>query len=105
MHWQRTVGEVLDRTERFPKKVRFTFSSRIDAIALDVLEHVVIACYGSGEGRAQALEATDLALTRLRVLLRLSHDRRYLDPKGYEHLARLVDEAGRMVGGWRRSER
>jgi hypothetical protein len=40
----------------------------------------------------------------LRILLRLCNDMRYLDHKGYEHAARRIDEAGRMLGGWRRGE-
>ena len=34
--WERTTGEILDRTMRFPKSVRFTFSVRIDNLALEV---------------------------------------------------------------------
>ena len=33
VHWERTVGELLDRTAHFPKAVRFTFAQRIDGLA------------------------------------------------------------------------
>jgi len=45
----------------------------------------------------------NLRLEQLRVLLRLCHDRRLLTPEGYEYGARMLLEAGRMVGGWIRS--
>ncbi len=48
VHWEKTAGEILDRTQKFPKSVRFTFSSRIDNLVLDILESVVEACYSMG---------------------------------------------------------
>jgi hypothetical protein len=99
--WQQVVGDLLDRTARFPKAVRFTFAARIDNLALDVLEELVEARYASGQAKQGALRRADGRLARLRVLLRLAHDRRYLAHRGYEHVARGLDEAGRMLGGWR----
>lgn len=102
--WEQTTGEILDRTLRFPKAVRFTFSTRIDNLALDVLDRIVEARYASGRRKKTALEEVDLMLSRLRVLLRLAHERRYLSGRGFEHLIRRIDEAGRMVGGWRKQQ-
>ncbi len=100
--WEPLLGDLLDATQRFPKAVRFTFAGRIDNAALDVLERLVDARYSTGAERAAHLAEVDRRLARLRVLLRLSHDRRYLSGGGYEHLSRRLDEVGRMVGGWRR---
>ncbi|MEB3203340.1 MAG: diversity-generating retroelement protein Avd [Candidatus Sericytochromatia bacterium] len=100
--WQQIVGDLLDRTARFPKVVRFTFAARIDNLALDILEELVEARFASGAGKQGALRRADGRLARLRVLLRLAHDRRYLDHRGYEHVSRGIDEAGRMLGGWRK---
>ena len=104
VQWEQTAGEVLDRTLKFPKSVRFTFSSRIDNLTLDILEAIVEACYSSGDRKRSSLRLADLSLAKLRVLLRLSHDRRYLDRRGYEHVMRQIDEAGRMLGGWRKQQ-
>ena len=104
VHWEKTAGEVLDRTLKFPKSVRFTFAGRIDTLTLDILEAVVEACYSPGARKQAALRNADLSLAKLRVLLRLSKDRRYLDRRGYEHVMRRIDEAGRMLGGWRKQQ-
>ena len=104
VHWEQTTGEVLDRTLKFPKAVRFTFAGRIDTLTLDILEAIVEACYSSGFRKQESLRTADLSLAKLRVLLRLSHDRRYLDRRGYEHVMRRIDEAGRMLGGWRKQQ-
>lgn len=100
--WYDTAKWVLNRTEKFPKKVRFTFSSRIDDLALDILVGVVEARY-SGD-KLDILKRVNLDLEKLRVLLRMCHDLGYLDHKGYEHAARRVDEAGKMAGGWRKQQ-
>ena len=100
VHWERTIGDLLDRTQRFPKAVRFTFATRIDGAALDVLERLAEARYARGRRKLGLLREVDAALVRLRVLLRLSFERRYLDRRGFEHVMRGLDEAGRMVGGW-----
>jgi hypothetical protein len=102
VHWEKTLGDLLDRTMKFPKAVRFTFSGRIDGLALDVLEHLAEARYAAPPRKRDLLREIDGALARIRVLLRLATERRYLDRGGFEHVVRNLDEAGRMVGGWRR---
>lgn len=101
VHWEKTLKDILARTEKFPKRVRFTLSSRIDNFTLDILEKIVEARYA--KDKAAALSQASLALEKLRVLLRVSHDERHLDDRGYEHVCRNIDEAGRMIGGWIRS--
>lgn len=103
VRWEQVLDDLLDRTQRFPKSVRFTFSTRIDNHGLDILEELVEARFASGVALADALSTVDRRLTRLRLLLRLAHKRRLLDTGGFEHVMRGVDEVGRMVGGWRRS--
>ena len=104
-HWERTVGEILDRTMKFPRSVRFTFTSRIDNAALDILERIVDARYARASETEPHLRDADARLTRLRVLLRLSTDRGYLSRRAYGHLMHRIDEAGRMLGGWRAATR
>jgi hypothetical protein len=104
VHWEHTTGEVLDRTLKFPKAVRFTFSSRIDNLTLDILEGIVAARYAKAGQKDAVLREVDSKMTRLRVLLRLSHQRSFLSHSGYERLMELIDEAGRMLGGWRRQQ-
>lgn len=98
--WESVLGEILDRTVRFPKAVRFTFGQRIDHLALDVLQALVRARYARPKG--EPLREASLSLEQLRVLCRVAHDRAYLDHGAFEHLARRLDEAGRMLGGWLR---
>ncbi|MBI4800965.1 MAG: diversity-generating retroelement protein Avd [Elusimicrobia bacterium] len=101
VHWEKTLKDILLRTGKFPKRVRFTLSSRIDNLALDVLEGIIEARYA--KDKSAVLARANLHLEKLRVLLRISHEERHLDHKGFEFMACNIDEAGRMIGGWLRS--
>ncbi len=98
VHWVDFLDWLLPITGGFPRSARFTFSARIENLALDVLEDVIEARYTSK--KTQILRRANLRLEKLRVLLRLCHRRRYVATTGYEQAARGIDEAGRMVGGW-----
>ncbi len=103
VHWTQVLKDILSRTEKFPKRVRFTLSSRIDNLTLDVLEKIVEARYA--KDKDASLQQASLYLEKLRVLLRISHEEKHLDHRGFEHVARNIDEAGRMLGGWIRSRK
>lgn len=93
---------LFEKTEKFPKKVRFLFSDRINNLALDIIEGIVEAQYS--RCKLDMLRHIDLNMEKLRVLLRMSYDLRYLDHNGYEFASRKLSEAGRMVGGWRKQQ-
>lgn len=99
--FEEVTNDLLDRTAKFPKHIRFTLSARIEERALDVLEALVEARYTRGKAKAQALAGADAHLARLRVLLRLAHTRQHLDHRAYAHVSLALDECGRMLGGWR----
>lgn len=96
--WQGVVKEIMARTEKFPKRVRFTFSIRIENLALDIYEILVEARFS--KDKAGLLKSANLNLEKLRLLLRLAHEQEHLDHRGYEHVSRMLDECGRMLGGW-----
>jgi len=48
----------------------------------------------------ETLAGINDGLNRLRVLVRLSHELRVFSDGQYEEAARRMDEAGRLLGGW-----
>ena len=70
---------------------------------MDILEGVIEARYS--KNKKEMLRRIDLSLEKLRLLLRMCHDMQYLDHKGYEYAARNINEAGKMVGGWRKHQK
>jgi len=100
--WLDFLEWLLPVTERFPKRVRFTFSNRINQLALDVVEDLIEARY-TREKQAH-LRRANLRLEKIRVLLRLSHRLRFLDYKRYEYAMKHINEVGKMLGGWLRQQ-
>ena len=95
---QRFLTWLIPTLEKFPRAQRFLLGDRIETTALDVLERLIEATYS--RERRSALLAANLGLEKLRHLMRLAHDLRYLDHRRFEHAARGLDETGRLVGGW-----
>lgn len=102
VQWEAFTGWLLDRTAKFPRNVRQTLTRRIEDCALDVFDALVAARWRP-DVRAAALRGANADLERLRLLLRLAHSRRCLDPAAFEHACREVDATGRQVGGWLRA--
>jgi len=103
--WEKIAGDLLERTARFPKAWRFSFAVRIDNLALDVLERLAEAQVSPPGRKVMLLRDADASLLRLKVLTRLAHAQRLMDHGGYEHVARSLDEVGRMLGGWLKQQR
>ncbi|MCP4118426.1 MAG: diversity-generating retroelement protein Avd [Desulfobacteraceae bacterium] len=100
--WYDFLKWLLLKTEKFPQKVRFVFSNRIENLAVDIAEWLVEARFS--KNKRESLRKIDMGMERLRILLRLCHDMAYLDHKGYEFASRKINEAGKMVGGWRKQQ-
>ncbi|PZN82952.1 MAG: diversity-generating retroelement protein Avd [Candidatus Methylumidiphilus alinenensis] len=96
--WMQFLEWLLPTTEKFPKRVRFTFADRIDSLALDIAEDLVEARYS--RDKQPILRRINLRLEKLRILLRLCHSLRYLPHQAYEHASKALNEVGRMLGGW-----
>jgi len=99
--WIDFLKWLLSKTEKFPKKVRFTFSNRINNLALDIVESLIEARYC--RSKFSILRQTNLNLEKLRILFRLSYESRFLSHEAYEHGIKKMNEVGRMLGGWMKS--
>ena len=88
--------------EKFPRSHKFTTGDRIHILALDVLESLIEATYT--KERSQHLRKANLGIEKLRFLFRLAVDLKLLDRRRYEHAARTLNETGRLIGGWMKSQ-
>lgn len=98
--WMDALDWILDAVEKYPKSVRFTVSGRIANLTLDVMEKIVEAVYT--KDRSGILQSANLNIEKLRVLFRISFKRRYISLSQYEHVSNLLNETGRMIGGWKK---
>ena len=86
-----------------PKLDRFTIFERSENLIIDVVELCTEAGYGKGTNKVPILDRASVKLNTLRLTIRLMKDTGSLDLKKYTILQLLVDEIGRMLGGWIRS--
>lgn len=86
-----------------PKQDRFTIFERGEQLVLDVIENILLASSQSKKEKASTLELASLKLNMLRIFIRLMKDVKTIDSKKYVNLEGMVDEIGRMLGGWIRS--
>ena len=101
--WEEFLKWLLNVTEKFPKKIRFTFTTRIDNLTLDILEKI-IACKFNPGLRQKGLKKINLDLEKLRVLLRVCNELKYLPHRQYQYAVIRINEVGRMVWGWLKDE-
>ncbi len=92
---------LFERTRSFPKHQRFVLASRIQDAVFDLVEHISIALL-EPEERAASLRCADIALTRLRIAVRLADDLTLLCRGHVAHVHQEMTEIGKMLGGWRR---
>lgn len=85
------------------KQDRYTLWQRCENVILDVLDNILWASYLSKTEKLPVLEKTSLKLNFLRVFLRLCKEVKAIDNKKYILLQEIVDEIGRMLGGWIKS--
>lgn len=86
------------QTLKFPKSYRFILAQRIENAILDFLEDIIEA--NAEADKLPFLKKADVKLEKLRTLVRLSKDFKFLSLKAYEHAAGELEEIGRMLGGW-----
>lgn len=99
--WYTILDWILDKCEKYPKSVRFTFSNRIANTAMDVLESLIEAIYT--KKRSHILRGINLYIEKLRVFFRISFERRYISQPQYEYISAELNEFGKMTGGWIKS--
>lgn len=87
----------------FPKKDQHSLGQKIDRLTLTIFELTITAGMNSKEKKLPFIEKSIVSVDMLKILIRLSKDVQALDNKKYLQLVQLLQEIGRMLGGWRKS--
>jgi len=93
---------LLPATNNFPRAHRHTFTQRLLDAAFDLREYLEEANHRQGKARLERLDRADEALGRVRLYLRLATRWEWLTSGQYQHVAEMVAEIGRLLGGWRK---
>jgi len=83
---------------------RYTIGTKIDDIFLALLELIFRGCFAHDKFEklslvSQAIAKADL----LKFFLQVAWEHEVIDHKQYGALILLLDEVGRMLGGWKKS--
>lgn len=107
-------GYVLATTEKSPKRFRFTLVSRMQNLALDMIERIYRAneVYMAGPTREQAaakrLDLQHGALTSAKLLgymALLAREQGCILPRQYEQITKLISDCQNLLGAWINSDR
>ena len=100
VEWEPLLHQILDCTQRFPKSTRFSFVQRIDSLCLDITQTIVKAQYSPKQEQSAHLQMVNQNLAQLRLLLRISADRKYLSLGQLRVLIEGLEGIGFQVHSW-----
>lgn len=83
---------------------RYTTGAKIDEVFLGLLELIFRACFVHDKFEKLSLVSHAIGKSDLlKFFLQIGWEQKVLDAKTYGALIVLLDEVGRMLGGWKRS--
>ncbi len=91
---------ILPVTEHFPRTQRHSFTRRLLDASFDLRERLEEANRRRDRDRMKSLQLADEALARVRVYVRLAVRWGWLSQGQYQHVAAMLVEIGRLLGGW-----
>ena len=104
---------VVTVTQKSPKQFRFTFTSRLQNLSLDVIENLyraneVYATRGDPQAKEKRLDLQRQAMTDLRLLgyfSLLAMEQECILAKQYEQISRQISDCQNLLGAWMNSDR
>lgn len=91
---------LLEHTKKFPRHQRFVMAKRMEEAALSFHDRLVWTTKVTM--KEPSLREADFHLERLKIYNRLAMRLKLSSFGQYEHFARLLDELGKLLGGWQR---
>jgi len=98
VRWLEAMSWFFQTAEKFPKRVRGTITDRLINLMFDVVEDFTEARYS--KNKIATLKRANLRLEKIRILVRIAHEQKILPHQSYKHAVYLINEVGKMLGGW-----
>lgn len=96
-HWRAGIAN-LNRIDRY------TLGARIDDVFLSLLEFIYQGCFAHDKFEKLSLVSYATAKNDLlRFFLQIGWEENIIDQPRYAALIILLDDVGRMLGGWKKS--
>jgi four helix bundle protein len=95
------VAWIIPITVKFPRQQRFVLAATLQHEAIQFQALLIDAVHQ--RPAHDTLKRADAELDKLRTHLRLCFDLQLITPGQYEHVAHILTEIGKLLGGWLRS--
>ena len=89
--------------EQMPRSVKRILGDKVTQHCVDMLDLMALANASQHEARAEYIGELLKRQRAVTVLLRVSHDSRYLSPKLWAESVELLGSIGKQAGGWLKS--
>lgn len=83
-----------------PKQDRHALWQRCEEAVVNILESILRVSGTPKQEKHSLLQNISTQINCLRVFIRLAKDVKAIDEKKYVRLESIIDEIGRMIGGW-----
>ena len=83
-----------------PKTQRYSLGNRIDTLCVECIEAIAQATFLQRTEKEPWVRLAIRKLDTVKILLMILWETKALDTKKYVALSEILDEAGRMLGGW-----
>ena len=88
---------------KFPKNEKYTLGQTIEQTTLDIIKDIFACSSPERLVRKSYLNSASVKLDLLKLLVRLAYDIKTINQGAYLRTQTLLQEIGRMLGGWIRS--
>jgi hypothetical protein len=89
--------------EQMPRQVKRSLGDKVTAHCVEMLDLMALANATKHAERAAYLAKVLTHQRAITVLLRVSHDSRYVSPKLWAESVQLLDSVGKQATGWHKS--
>ncbi len=93
---------LFQHTYKFPKSHRFSIAVKMENSILDFIRQISIA--NQRRQKMPLLRLADEELMTLKIYMRFSHDLAFISTSSYEFAIKQLEEIGKMLGGWIKSQ-
>ena len=92
---------LIPATAKFPREQRFVLAQAIQQDALN-FQGLLMEAVHSVQPKHK-INAADAELDKLRTRLRLARDLGLISINQYQHVAAILTEIGKLLGGWKKT--
>ncbi|MFA6548209.1 MAG: diversity-generating retroelement protein Avd [Candidatus Magasanikbacteria bacterium] len=87
----------------FPKKDKYTLGATCEKYIIEILELLITASYLPKDSKINLIKSASNKFETLKIFIRILRELNIIDQKKYLALQTLIQEIGKMFGGWIKS--